>query len=136
MIDERYIELIDIDDITSEPHANCVDLAIDEDESFVLSNGIISHNSAAKAGKGTGDRDTMGFLSLRGVPLNFASVDTERISKNEETFNIMAAMGLKIGESPLLPDGEWVLVEIDGVEQVVNINDSINGLGSVKDLLR
>lgn len=54
-------------------------------------------DSAAKAGKGTGDRDTMGFLALRGVPLNMSSVTAEKIEKNVETFNIMAAMGLKIG---------------------------------------
>lgn len=54
-------------------------------------------DSAAKAGKGTGDRDTMGFLALRGVPLNMSSTTAEKIAKNVETFNIMAAMGLKIG---------------------------------------
>jgi DNA topoisomerase-2 len=54
-------------------------------------------DSAAAAGKSTGDRDTMGFLSLRGVPLNIANADVARITANVEFFNIMAAMGLKIG---------------------------------------
>lgn len=55
-------------------------------------------DSAAKPAKGSGDRDTMGFLALRGVPLNFAKASPEKIAANKETFNIMAAMGLKIGE--------------------------------------
>lgn len=55
-------------------------------------------DSAAKAGKSTGDRDTMGFLALRGVPLNVSNAPISKITENVEFFNIMAAMGLKIGE--------------------------------------
>lgn len=55
-------------------------------------------DSAAKAGKSTGDRNTMGFLSLRGVPLNVSNAEIAKITANVEFFNIMAAMGLKIGE--------------------------------------
>jgi DNA topoisomerase-2 len=64
--------------------------------------------SAAKAGKSTGDRATMGFLELRGVPLNVNGADMERIlgkkkkdgserPEGSEFFQLMAAMGLKIG---------------------------------------
>lgn len=56
-------------------------------------------DSAAKAGKSTGDRDTMGFLALRGVPLNVANAEIAKVVANTEFFNIMAAMGLKIGET-------------------------------------
>jgi len=55
-------------------------------------------DSAAKVGKSTGDRDRMGFLPLRGKPLNVSSAKVSKITANEEFFNIMVAMGLKIGE--------------------------------------
>ena len=55
-------------------------------------------DSAQKAGKSTGDRNTMGFLALRGVPLNVANAEIAKVAGNVEFFNIMAAMGLKIGE--------------------------------------
>lgn len=56
-------------------------------------------DSAAKAGKSTGDRDTMGFLALRGVPLNVSNAEITKVAANVEFFNFMAAMGLKIGET-------------------------------------
>lgn len=60
-------------------------------------------DSAAKAGKSTGDRNTMGFLALRGVPLNVANAEISKVKANVEFFNIMAAMGLKIGETVKSP---------------------------------
>jgi DNA topoisomerase-2 len=68
-------------------------------------------DSAAKAGQNTCDRDRMGFLALRGKPLNVNSVDLvkvfgkkekkngeeERNAQGQEFMNFMAAMGLKIG---------------------------------------
>jgi DNA topoisomerase-2 len=60
-------------------------------------------DSAAKAGKSTGDRNTMGFLALRGVPLNVANAEIAKVKANTEFFNIMAAMGLKIGETVKYP---------------------------------
>lgn len=68
-------------------------------------------DSAAKAGQSVCDRNTMGFLALRGKPLNVNSVDLvkifgkkekkngeeERNAQGQEFMNFMAAMGLKIG---------------------------------------
>lgn len=108
-IDRRTIQLVDIESITAHSSVNMVDLTVDDDQSFTLSNGMVAHNSAAKAGKSTGDRDTMGFLALRGVPINIQSAENllrkkknkdgkEEVSENVEFKNIMIAMGLKIGE--------------------------------------
>ena len=103
-IDHRLIRLIDIDEIIESDHVNMVDITVEEDESFVLSSGIISHNSAAKVGKGTGNKDTMGFFALKGVPLNARDADTKQIIANDEIQELMIAMGLKVGnevKSPL-----------------------------------
>jgi len=45
---------------------------------------------------------------------------------NAEIKNIMAITGLKLGQDvELMPDGEWLVVEIDGEEQLINENDKI-----------
>lgn len=54
-------------------------------------------DSAAKVGQGTADRQTMGFLALRGKPLNVSGASSSEIVANVEFMNFMAAMGLKIG---------------------------------------
>jgi DNA topoisomerase-2 len=74
---------------------------------------ITEGDSASKAGKSVGDRDTMGFLSLRGKPLNVSSALNQsmksmtskdgkkkknKLADNEEFFNLMVAMGLSIGK--------------------------------------
>jgi DNA topoisomerase-2 len=72
---------------------------------------LVEGDSAAKAGRGNaGDNaNRMGFLSLRGVPLNVNGVDISRIlgkdrenekkrEEGSEFFQLMVAMGLKIGE--------------------------------------
>lgn len=107
-INLKTIQLVPILSITQGPLRNMVDLTIEDDESFTLSSGLISHNSASKAGKSTGDRNTMGFLALRGVPKNIQDVSSlvskkkhkdgkEEMVENAEFKNIMVAMGLEIG---------------------------------------
>lgn len=68
-------------------------------------------DSAAKAGQSVCDRDTMGFLALRGKPANVNSIDLvkifakkekksgdeERSLQGQELLNFMNSMGLKIG---------------------------------------
>lgn len=54
-------------------------------------------DSAAKVGKGTGDKDCMGFFALKGVPLNVRAADVDKIKANKEFQSIMIATGLKIG---------------------------------------
>ena len=47
MIVENFLELMDIEDvILTDEYVNMVDISIDVDQSFLLSNGIVSHNSA------------------------------------------------------------------------------------------
>lgn len=44
------------------------------------------------------NKQTMGVLALKGKPINANTVDSKKIMENEEFFNIMAAIGLKLGE--------------------------------------
>lgn len=59
---------------------------------------IAEGDSAAKSIISGRNPKTMGSLALKGKPLNANSVEVKRLADNEEFFNIIAAMGLKIGE--------------------------------------
>lgn len=71
-------------------------LAGKEPENCILF--ITEGDSASKSGQSTRDPKTMGFLSLRGKPINVNSTDVAGIVANVEFKNFMIAMGLKIGE--------------------------------------
>ena len=52
MIDivENFLELVEIDDlIKTDEYKNMIDITVEDDETFVLENGIVSHNSASSA---------------------------------------------------------------------------------------
>jgi len=101
---KNYLELIEIDriDFTDE-YDNMVDISIDIDETFCLSNGIVSHNSAmssvqagmAAVGK---EREYIGGFPLRGKPLNVREADLSRLRENEEIKNIITILGLEYGK--------------------------------------
>lgn len=59
---------------------------------------ICEGDSASKAIISGRNPKTMGSLALKGKPLNANSVEVKKLADNEEFFNIIAAMGLKIGE--------------------------------------
>jgi DNA gyrase subunit B/topoisomerase-4 subunit B len=74
-----------------------VDITVDEDNSFMLSNGIISHNSAIGNFRTHRD-DNMGAFALRGKFINCMDISIQKLSNNTEAVNVMAAMGLKFGQ--------------------------------------
>ncbi len=102
---ENFLELIDIEEILiQEEYVNMVDISIDTDQSFLLSNGLVSHNSAAGAFRKYRDTNTMGAFSLKGKFMNVSEVNNSKLIQNNEVVNIMAAMGLKLGQESNLKD--------------------------------
>lgn len=98
-IDLRTAQLVDIISVTEQPHSNMVDITVEDDESFVLSNGIISHNSARKSIQSArGKNPYIGSFSLRGKPLNVTDAKLSDIFDNEEIKNILTITGLEIGK--------------------------------------
>jgi hypothetical protein len=99
---ENYLELIDIEDIEfTNEYDNMVDIQIDIDESFCLSNGIISHNSALStclSGFSVTGRKYYGAFPLKGKPLNVRGEGLTKIKENEEIKNIISALGLEFGK--------------------------------------
>lgn len=102
MIVENFLELVDIDDIVlSEEYVNMVDISIDVDQSFLLSNGLISHNSATSAVRKFRDPNTFGAFPLKGKSIpNVSEMKISDVVKSETVTNLMAALGLKLGQEP------------------------------------
>ena len=102
-ITENYFELTEIESIEyTDEYINMIDISVDVDESFCLSNGIVSHNSAAGtivAGLSELGRDYYGLMSLKGKPLNIRNSTLSHMKDNEEMKNIMNAIGLEIGKT-------------------------------------
>ena len=105
MIVENFLELMDIEDvILTDEYVNMVDISIDVDQSFLLSNGIVSHNSAISSFRKCRTPETMGGFALRGKFTNVSEISNSKLVQNEEAVNLMAAIGLKLGQSVDLRD--------------------------------
>ena len=77
-------ELIKIDSIEDVGLKNCVDIQVEDDESFTLGNGIISHNSAFSGiSKILGNQD-WSYFSLKGKPLNVWEITHQKFAANKE----------------------------------------------------
>jgi DNA gyrase subunit B len=96
---ENFLELIDIDEIIKEDvYTNMVDISVDLDQSFLLSNGLVSHNSAGSAFRKYRDSNTQACFALRGKFINASDITYQKLSQNNEVVNLMAAIGLKLGQ--------------------------------------
>lgn len=102
MIEKNFIELVDIESIEyTDRYENMVDISVDIDETFTLSNGIVSHNSArnfAVAGFSVTGRDNFGCFPIRGKSLNVRGLPMQKIRDNEELKNIIQILGLEFGK--------------------------------------
>lgn len=99
MIVENFLELVDIDDIIlSDEYVNMVDISIDVDQSFLLSNGLVSHNSAISAFRKYRTPETMGAFALKGKFVNVSEMTNQKLVQNDEVVNLMASIGLKLGQ--------------------------------------
>jgi DNA gyrase/topoisomerase IV subunit B len=105
MIIENFLELVDIEDIEhTQEYTNMVDISVDIDESFLLSNGFISHNSAISAFRKYRTPETMGAFALKGKFTNVNGVSNSKLIQNNEVVNLMGSIGLKIGQEISLKD--------------------------------
>jgi len=105
MIVENFLELVDIEDISLyDEYVNMVDISVDVDQSFLLSNGLISHNSAISAFRKYRVPETMGAFALKGKFTNVSDISNTKLVNNSEAVNLMASLGLKLGKEPDLKD--------------------------------
>lgn len=142
-MDNNFFELIDINDIIKiEEKQNMVDIQVEGDESFCLSNGIISHNSAvtmAISGMSEVGRDYYGAFPLKGKVLNVRGASVAKIKANEEVQNLINILGLEIGKKYETTDdlryGKCVLMtDADCVEENTKILMHDNTTKKIKDI--
>jgi DNA topoisomerase-2 len=95
-------ELVDIESIELDNvDITAYDISIEDDESFLLSNGFISHNSASSAFRSYRKPQTQGAFPLRGKFINVKEIPDSKVVQNKEVQSLMAAIGLKIGYEPI-----------------------------------
>ena len=131
-------ELVEIDSVTEEGYRNCVDISVDSDDrTFLLGNGIVSHNSALGGLLPSLGRKEKAYYMLKGKPLNAYSASQKKFIENKELSGLYQIIknGVTFEDKP---DGEFYSINIDGQEMIVNENDEIkidNKWVLVKDLL-
>ena len=131
-------ELVEIDSVTEEGYRNCVDISVDSDDrTFLLANGIVSHNSALGGLLPSLGRKEKAYYMLKGKPLNAYSASQKKFIENKELSGLYQIIknGVTFVDKR---DGEFYSINIDGQEMIVNENDEIkinDKWVSVKDLI-
>lgn len=91
---ENFFQIVDIVEISTKKQVvNCIDLTIDEDESFVLENGIISHNSAMGSILQKRNPVREGVYALKGKIKNARSLSD--LADNKEILELMHILNLE-----------------------------------------
>lgn len=136
---EMCYELIKVKKYSSIGYRNCIDIKVDNsDSSFLLANGIVSHNSALGGLMPVLGRKDCAYYTLKGKPLNAYSSSTSKFTANKELSGLFQVIknGVEFKDEP---DGDWYELEINDKKMVVNINDEIkidDNWIKVKDLIK
>lgn len=136
---EMMYELVEIDSAQEEGYKNCVDITVDSDDhSFLLGNGIISHNSALGGLLPSLGRNEKAYYMLKGKPLNAYSATQKKFIENKELSGLYQIIknGVTLEDKP---DGEFYELTINGEKLIVNENDEIkidNKWVLVRDLVK
>ena len=97
-LDMSAIELVDINLIENVGFINCVDISVKDDETFIFSNGLISHNSAKGMISAVRDPEVHGALPLRGKILNVRGESPKVIIENQIIQDLMTSVGCVLGQ--------------------------------------
>jgi len=100
---ENFFRIVEIEEISDNIEVmNCIDFSVEDDESFVLDNGIISHNSAMGSILQKRDPAKDGVYALKGKIKNARSLSD--LSENKEILELMQILNLDPeGKSPTCP---------------------------------
>lgn len=81
------------------------DIQVEDNETFLLANGILSHNSAIASFTEIRDPETQAGMPLRGKVLNVYGKAPIDVMENAEVADIITAINLEFNEQM----GEWVI---------------------------
>jgi len=100
-MENNFLQLCDIESIEDSGYANMVDIGVNGDATFILANGIMSHNSALSAVRKFRNTQEMGAFPLKGKFINVHELPNSKVIQNEEVKGLMGSIGLKLGEDPI-----------------------------------
>lgn len=135
---ENFLELVDIDDVIfTDEYINMVDISVDEDSSFLLSNGLISHNSASSNSRLYRDPQNQGFYLLKGKVANVSKMTQKDILNNKEIVGLMNSIGLelntKLNFEELRYNEILICCDMDCLEENTKILTE-DGIKEIKDI--
>lgn len=81
---EMMFELEDIIDIEENGYSNVYDITVSGNHTFILGNGIVTHNSAVGGIAPVLGRADCGFYALKGKPLNSVTAASSKFTSNKE----------------------------------------------------
>lgn len=128
-IDGNMVQLVDIYSIEPYGSHNTVDIQVQDDESFCLGSGIISHNSALGIFNDVRDPRIHGALPLRGKILNVTDekMTPAKLMQSQSIADIMNAIGLIPGQKAVRSDLRYgkVMISTDSDEDGKNIQAQV-----------
>ena len=126
-IDKTLFQLDEITEYEELPYLhNMMDLMIEDDETFCLADGTVSHNSAISGFLSARNPYRDGAYALRGKVVNINGLKKEDIAHNKEYAELMGILGLNLYDSNVNEDpGELFEITLDDVKYVVAKNDII-----------
>lgn len=81
---EMCFELEDIESVQEDGYKNMYDITVSGEKTFLLDNGIVSHNSALGGIVPALGRKDIGYMALKGKPLNVISATQSKFVSNAE----------------------------------------------------
>lgn len=135
--DSTLFELVEIESISDAGYANCYDITVVGDHSFILANGLVSHNSALGGLMPVLGRENIGYYTLKGKPLNAYSQSHKKFTENKELSGLYQVLTNGVNTTEL-PDGDFYELSINGSKVIANINDEVQVDGkwvAVKDIV-
>jgi len=120
---EMCFEMEEITDMYESGYKNVYDISVTGNKTFLLADGIVSHNSAVGGTMPALGRDDYGFYAMRGVPLNAYEVNQSKFTGNKELSEIYSIVQNECAK--LYDDGDFYEIEIDGETIIVNEYDKI-----------
>jgi DNA gyrase/topoisomerase IV subunit B len=103
-INESLFLMEEIIDISPIGKTNMYDIQVLDDETFVLSNGLLSHNSAKSMVAAVRNPEIHGALPLRGKIMNVRGEAAKTIIENQTIADIMTALGIGLGQKAVRSD--------------------------------
>ena len=126
-IDKTLFQLDEITEYEELPYLhNMMDLMIEDDETFCLADGTISHNSAISGFLSARQPDIHGAYALRGKVVNINGLKKEEIAHNTEYAELMGILGLNLYDSNVNEDPDELFeITLDDIKYIVAKNDIV-----------